>query len=57
MLSLPPSIRIFLARGVTDMRKQIDGLSGLVEYAMKHDPFSGHLFVFCNRSRNRLKIL
>lgn len=57
MLSLPPSIRIFLARGVTDMRKQIDGLAGLVEHAMKHDPFSGHLFVFCNRSRNRLKIL
>ena len=57
MLSLPPSIRIFLARGVTDMRKQIDGLAGLVEHALKHDPFSGHLFVFCNRSRNRLKIL
>ena len=57
MLSLPPSIRIFLARGVTDMRKQIDGLAGLVEHALEQDPFSGHLFVFCNRSRNRLKIL
>ena len=57
MLSLPPSVRIFLARGVTDMRKQIDGLAALVEHALQHDPFSGHLFVFCNRARNRLKIL
>ena len=57
MLSLPPSVRIFLARGVTDMRKQIDGLAALVEHVLKEDPFSGHLFVFCNRARNRLKIL
>lgn len=57
MLSLPPSVRIFLARGVTDMRKQIDGLAGLVQHTLKLDPFSGHLFVFCNRTRNRLKIL
>jgi transposase len=57
MLSLPPSIRIFLARGATDMRKQIDSLAGLVEHVLKLDPFSGHLFVFCNRTRNRLKIL
>ena len=57
MLSLPPSVRIFLARGVTDMRKQIDGLAALVEHQMNEDPFSGHLFVFCNRARNRVKII
>ncbi len=57
MLSLPPSVRIFLARGVTDMRKQIDGLAGLVEHQLKKNPFSGHLFVFCNRARDRVKIL
>ena len=57
MLSLPPSVRIFLARGVTDMRKQIDGLAALVEHVLEEDPLSGHLFVFCNRTRNRLKII
>ncbi len=57
MLSLPPSVRIFLARGVTDMRKQIDTLAAMVEHVLMLDPLSGHLFVFCNRTRNRLKIL
>ena len=57
MLSLPPSVRIYLARGPTDMRKQIDGLAALVEQVLEHDPFDGHLFVFCNRRRNRVKIL
>ena len=57
MLSLPPSVRIFLARGVTDMRKQIDSLAALVSHVLDHDPTSGHLFAFCNRSRDRLKIL
>lgn len=57
MLSLPPSVRIYLARGVTDMRKQIDSLAALVAHVLDHDPTSGHLFAFCNRARNRLKIL
>ena len=57
MLSLPPSVRIFLARGVTDMRKQIDSLAALVQHVLREDPLSGHLFVFCNRSRDRVKIL
>jgi transposase len=57
VLSLPPSVRIYLARGATDMRKQIDGLAALVEHVLERDAFSGHLFVFCNRRRNRIKIL
>jgi transposase len=57
MLSLPTSVRIYLARGVTDMRKSIDGLAGVVEQVLSNDPFSGHLFVFCNRCRDRIKIL
>lgn len=57
MLSLPPSVRIFLAPGATDMRKAIDGLSALVQSVLSQDALSGHLFVFCNRRRDRLKIL
>jgi len=57
MLSLPPTVRIFLAPGATDMRKQFDGLAGLTTTVIGQDPLSGHLFVFCNRGKNRLKIL
>jgi len=57
MLSLHGGTRIFLATGPTDMRKSYDGLSGLVREALSRDPLSGELFVFCNRSHNRLKIL
>lgn len=43
--------------GPTDMRKSFNGLSGLVRSKLDADPLSGDLFVFCNRLRNRLKIL
>jgi transposase len=43
--------------GSTDMRKEINGLSILVEGTLSLDPFSGHLFVFCSRSRSTVKIL
>jgi transposase len=56
-LTLPPAVKIFLAAGVTDMRKSFDGLTGLVRGALAQDPLSGHLFVFCNRRKDRLKIL
>jgi len=49
--------RIYLACGVTDMRKNINGLSAIVEGSFKLNSFSGALFVFCNRSRDRVKIL
>lgn len=57
MLTLGAGGRIFLVAGVTDMRKSFDGLSGVVRSAIEGDPKSGDLFVFCNRLRNRLKIL
>lgn len=49
--------RVYLACGQTDMRKSISGLSAIVESSFKLDPFCGALFVFCNRNRNRIKIL
>lgn len=57
MLTLPPSVQIYLAAGVTDLRRSMDGLRGLVEQNLKRDVFSGHLFVFRNRRGDRLKIL
>jgi transposase len=49
--------RVYLALGSTDMRKSINGLSIMAEQAMDLNPFSGDLFVFCNRRRNIIKIL
>ena len=50
-------VRVYLATGVTDMRKSISGLSILVGNHLVMDPFSGHLFAFCNHRRNMIKIL
>ena len=49
--------QVYLALGHTDMRKSINGLSILVEQALDLSPFSGDLFVFCNRQRRIIKIL
>jgi transposase len=49
--------RVYLACGHTDMRKQINGLAIIVESNFELDPFDGALFVFCNRTRDRVKIL
>ena len=57
MLNLPAAVRIFVARGPTDMRKSFDTLAALVCNVIEEDPQSGHLFVFMNRRRNRVKIL
>ena len=57
MISLPHTVRVFLHTPPTDLRKGFDALSGLVTTAFSQDPTSGHLFLFVNRRRDRLKIL
>lgn len=57
MLSPGPHTRVYLALGATDLRKSIDGLAALVSAALALDPLSAHWFVFCNRGRDKLKIL
>lgn len=52
-----PNTQVFLAPGVTDLRKSINGLSVLVESQMELDLFSGYLFGFCNRNRDLIKLL
>jgi len=49
--------RVYLACGKTDMRKSINGLAAIIEAGFSLDPFSGALFVFCNRNRDRIKVL
>ena len=57
MFGLGPATKIYLAVGAVDMRKGFDGLYGLVRDRLGHDPLSGHLFLFSNRDRTRLKAL
>jgi transposase len=57
VITVPAGVRIFLACGVTDMRKGFDGLSMLAQSTLKEDPFSGHLFVFRGRRGDLTKIL
>jgi hypothetical protein len=57
MISLPHPARVFLHAPATDLRKGFDALSGLVTTAFAQNPTSGHLFLFVNRRRDRIKIL
>ena len=57
MLTLTGSVRVFVCTEPADMRRSFDGLSGMAENLMKQNPLSGHLFLFRNRNRDRLKIL
>ena len=57
MLNEVPGQKVYLACGATDLRKSIDGLAVLVREGFDLDPFSPALFVFCNRKRDKLKIL
>jgi transposase len=57
MFGIGSATKIYLAVGATDMRKGFDGLYGLVRQRLQADPLSGHLFLFCNRPRTRLKVL
>ena len=57
MLTLGAPVRVYLAPGVTDMRKSFDGLIALTQRVLRMDPLSGHLFAFCNRRRTLMKLL
>ena len=57
MMHLPASVRVYLCTAPCDMRRSFDGLHALVTSAMQLDAFAGHLFVFSNKRRDRMKIL
>lgn len=57
MLSLPPSVRLFIATQAVDGRKGADSLMAMVRDVLRHDPLSGHLFVFFSRRRDRVRIV
>jgi len=57
MIAVPGGTRVWLAAGVTDMRKGFDGLAAVVQLQLSEDPFSGQLFVFRGRRGDRVKVL
>ncbi|WP_437294488.1 IS66 family insertion sequence element accessory protein TnpB [Sorangium sp. So ce426] len=57
MLTLPPSVRVYIAAEPTDLRKSFDGLSALVSQRFGADPICGHLFVFRNRRGDQMRVL
>jgi len=57
MIGLPAGTRVWLAAGLTDMRKGFDGLAALAQSALTQDPFSGHVFVFRGRRGDIIKLL
>jgi len=57
MITPPPGVRIWVAAGVTDMRRGFDGLAAMVQQKLALDPFSGQLFVFRGRRGHLMKIL
>jgi transposase len=57
MLTASPATRVLLAAGATDMRKSFDTLGALVRNELGGEIVSGHLFVFCNSRRDRIKVL
>src|SRR5437764_12352081 len=57
MVGFSPATKVYLAVGATDLRKGFEGLYGLVRDALGLEPLTGHLFLFSNRERNRLKVL
>ena len=57
MIALPTGTRVWIAAGVTDMRKGMDGLAALVQVVLSKDPFAGHVFVFRGRRGDQVKLL
>lgn len=57
MIAIPPGVRIWLAAGVTDLRRGFDGLAAIVQTQLSEDPFSGQIFIFRGRRGDLLKVL
>ena len=57
MLTLPATVRIYMATEPVDLRRGFDGLAAATRQIIREDPLSGHLFCFVNRRANRLKVL
>lgn len=57
MISLPSGTRIWLAAGVTDMRRGMNGLASLAQTSLEENPFSGHVFLFRGRRGDLVKVL
>jgi transposase len=57
MFAMGAATRIYVATGATDMRKGFCGLEGLIRERLESDPTSGHIFLFSNARRNRLKLV
>jgi len=57
MIHLPASVRVYLCLSPCDMRRSFDGLHAMVRDHLELDPFAGHLYLFANKRRDRLKIL
>ena len=57
MLSLPPTVRIWLAAQPADLRKSFDSLAAMVREGLRGDPLSGDIFVFRNKAADRIKLL
>lgn len=57
MIALPAGTRVWIAAGVTDLRKGMDGLAALVQTALAENPFSGHVFAFRGRRGDMVKLL
>ena len=57
MIALPTGTRIWIAAGITDMRRGFDGLASIVQEKLLTDPFAGHVFVFRGRRGDLIKVL
>ncbi len=57
MIGLPVGTQVWIAAGVTDLRRGFTGLSAIVQTTLKEDPFSGHVFVFRGRRGDLIKVL
>jgi len=57
VIPVPTNTKVWLAAGVTDMRKGFNGLSALAEKVLKQNPYSGHLFVFRGRRGDLIKVI